>query len=317
MPGLIENLLTIEEAHTALCALRPDGNEIEYDQYYALTNDQSLVRLPRLMAFQASVNSSGDFPWYRCTMSSVPQNEIVYKPWTSTIQRIKDLMEQRTGNTWNLAHIIYYRNGEDSMGMHSDTMLDLVPGSTIAVVSFGSTRQLDLLKKCKSTLDGPSQMQFDLPHNSVFLLDEETNRHYVHGIRKMKKNDVHDRIAIVFRHVSTFKTEQGEFYGLGSAFLTRQDIIQHKTQRKIFLYLFSFFVTSLLIWLSSAFSMKGSLIIAGAILWYLIAIVLQQIEQVIHRHRNKATNERLQKLCQMKNFQVWNQTDMRAFLNYS
>lgn len=317
MPELIENLLTINEAHAALCALRSDGNEVEYDQYYALTNDQSLVRLPRLMAFQASTNSSGDFPWYRCTMSSVSQNKIIYKPWTATIQRIKDLMEQRTGSTWNLAHIIYYRNGDDSMGMHSDTILDLVSGSKIAVASFGSTRQLDLVKKFKSTSDGPSQMQFDLPHNSVFLLDEETNRDYVHGIKKTRTDEVGDRVAIVFRHVSTFKTEKGEFYGLGSAFSTKQDIVRHRIQRKVFQYLFALFVTGLLVWLLPVFSMKGSIVAAGAILWYIITLVVRQIDQVIYSHRNRANNERLQKLCQMKNYQVWNQADMRAFLNYS
>ncbi|UJR19344.1 hypothetical protein I4U23_022473 [Adineta vaga] len=127
MPELIENLLSIDEANATLNALRPDGNEISH----------------------ASMNPSGDFPWYRCTMSSVPQNKIIYTPWTPTIQKVKDLMEQKTGETWNLAHIIYYRDGDDSMEMHSDTMLDLAPGSKIAVVSFGTTQELDLIKSPK------------------------------------------------------------------------------------------------------------------------------------------------------------------------
>ncbi len=246
---MIENLLSIDEANAALNALRPNGNEIEYVQYYALTNDQSLVRLPRLMAFQASINSSGDFPWYRCTISSVPQNKINYIPWTSTVQKIKDVIEQRIDETWNLVHIIYYKDGYDSMGMHSDIMLDLASGSKIAFVSFGSTRQLDLLKKHASTSNGPSQMKFDLPNNSLFLLDEETNKHYVHGIRKKKRNEVKDRIAIVFRNVVTFKTVDGKLYGYGSRFLARQDICQQGTQRKIFQYLFSFLLTALITWL--------------------------------------------------------------------
>ena len=80
MPELIENLLSIDEANATLNALRPDGNEISYGQYYALKDNYSFVRLPRLMTFQASMNPSGDFPWYRCTMSSVPQNKIIYTP---------------------------------------------------------------------------------------------------------------------------------------------------------------------------------------------------------------------------------------------
>jgi alkylated DNA repair dioxygenase AlkB len=317
MTELIENLLSIDEANAALNALRPNGNEIEYGQYYALTNDHSLVRLPRLMAFQASMNSSGDFPWYRCTMSSVPQNKINYMPWTLTVQKIKDLIEQRTGETWNLAHIIYYKDGEDSMGMHSDTMLDLASGSKIAVVSFGSTRQLDLLKKHKSTSDGPSQIKFDLPGNSLFLLDEETNKNYVHGIKKTRKNEIEDRIAIVFRHVVTFKTDNGKFYGQGSAFLTKQAIIQRETQRKIFQYLSSFLLAAFIIWLFPIFSTSWLKLITGGIFWFFISMVIKQIEQIINNYMNKISNERLQKLCQIKNFQIWDQTNMRHFLKYS
>jgi hypothetical protein len=51
MTQLIENLLSVDEAHSALSFLRPDGGEIQYGQYYALAKDHSLVRLPRLMAF--------------------------------------------------------------------------------------------------------------------------------------------------------------------------------------------------------------------------------------------------------------------------
>ncbi|CAF0924394.1 unnamed protein product [Adineta steineri] len=167
-----------------------------------------------------------------------------------------DLTKQKTDETWNLAHIIYYRDGDDSMGMHSDTVLDLALGSKIAVVSFGATRQFDLVKKYESTPDGPSQMKFDLPSNSLFLLNEQTNKHYVHGIRKKRKNDVEDRIAIVFRHVTTFKTDDGQFYDYGSAFLTKQDIMQQETRREIFLYVSLFLVTAVIIFLSSMSSMN-------------------------------------------------------------
>jgi hypothetical protein len=46
-------------------------------------------------------------------------------------------------------------------------------------------------------------------------------------------------------------------------------------------------------------------------------MILGQIEQIINNYINKVNNERLQKLCQMKNFQIWDQTDMRHFLKYS
>lgn len=250
-------------------------------------------------------------------MSSVPQNKINYVPWTPTVQKIKDLIEQRTGETWNLAHIIYYKDGDDSMGMHSDTMLDLAPGSTIAVASFGTTRELDLLKKHESTSDGPAQMKFDLLSNSLFLLDEETNKHYVHGIKKKRKNEVEDRIAIVFRNVTTFKCNNGEFYGHGSPFLTKQDIIQEEKQRKIVRYVLSFLLTAFLIWVYPIFATNFLKLLTGGIFWILLNVIVKQIEQTIKNFTNKTKNERLQKLCQMKNFKTWDQTDMRDFLKYT
>jgi hypothetical protein len=94
-------------------------------------------------------------------------------------------------------------------------------------------------------------------------LDEETNKHYVHGIKKTRKNQIEDRIAIVFRHVTTFKTDNGKLYGHGSAFLTKQDIIQRETQRKIFQYIFSFLLTVFIIWLFPIFSMNCLKLVTG------------------------------------------------------
>lgn len=313
---VIENVLPVDEAESAMIALRPNGGELQYGQYYALTDNNSLVRLPRLMAFQASANPSGDFPWYRCTMSSVPQNKIVYQPWTSTIERIRTLIEKMTGDTWNLAHIIYYKDGEESMGMHSDTMLDLAEGSKIAVFSLGSTRQLDLLKKNKSTLDGPEEMKLDLPGNSLFLLDEETNRHYVHGIRKRRKNQVDDRVAIVFRHVLTYKANDGVLYGSGSAYTTKEEILQRTYKLCVFKIGLALILAMMTMWLSSADLTNSSTYLAAGVYTVGIYVLVELVDQFVRRQTDQKQNARLQKLCQMKNFQTWDLSEMRQFLKY-
>ncbi|CAF4166999.1 unnamed protein product, partial [Adineta steineri] len=96
---LIENLLSVDEAASALNCLRPETDEIQYGQYYAIGDNQSLIRLPRLMAFQASTNSCGDQPWYRCKIALVPQNNIVYTSWTPTVQKLKRIIEEMSGET--------------------------------------------------------------------------------------------------------------------------------------------------------------------------------------------------------------------------
>ena len=316
MVQVIENVLPKEETECAFNLLRPEGGEVRYGQYYALTNDHSLVRLPRLMAFQASLNDCGDFPWYRCTMSSVPQNKIVYQQWTPTVEKIKAATEKLTGDTWNLAHIIYYKDGDESMGMHSDTMLDLAPGSKIAVVSLGNTRQIDLIKKYRSTIDGPKEIKLDLPGNSLFLLDEDTNKHYVHGIRKQKKNQVQDRVAIVFRNVVTFKAHNGDLYGTGSAYVTKQEIVKRERNLWITKGVLSCLLTAFTLWFFPLFSTKWSKLLMGIVYWFFISLLVKQIDSIFRNHLKRMENARLQKLCQMKNFQIWDQTNMREFLKY-
>ncbi|CAF0917548.1 unnamed protein product [Adineta steineri] len=313
---LIENLLSVDEAASALNCLRPETDEIQYGQYYAIGDNQSLIRLPRLMAFQASTNSCGDQPWYRCKIALVPQNNIVYTSWTPTVQKLKRIIEEMSGETWNLAHIIYYKDGQESMGLHSDCMLDLASGSKIAVVSLGVNRQMDLVKKQESTLDGPSQLKINLPGNSLFLLDEETNRHYVHGIKK-EKSQIGERISIVFRHVLTYKTQNGKLYGNGLTYSTKQDIIQGETRQKIYKFAFAFFLALCLNWMFPFFSTNMFKLISGGIYWLCISLVIELVQQTIGNYIEKNKNKQLQKLCKLKNFKTWDQNRMRDFLKYN
>ena len=311
---LIENVLPIDEVQSAYESMVLGGGEINYDQYYALDNTNNLVRLPRLMAFQATFNEFGDYPWYRCTMASVPENKIIYQPWSPTVLKIKNKIENLTGDSWNLAHIIYYQNGQESMGMHSDTVLDLVPGSKIAVFSLGSTRELHLIKKTKSTLSGPQQVQMNLPENSLFLLDEETNQNYVHGIPKKKKGTVQDRIAIVFRNVSTYKTVDGNLYSDGSTLVTRNDLVRQERKRRILKIVVPVAFGSI----ATLFSCRGAnhdvKLITGTFYSIVIGLGVQLIDHIVQRSRQAIENEKLRKLCQMKNFHTWNQQEMKNLL---
>uniref|UniRef100_A0A7S2TV61 Fe2OG dioxygenase domain-containing protein n=1 Tax=Lotharella oceanica TaxID=641309 RepID=A0A7S2TV61_9EUKA len=200
--------------------------EVKFDQYHALKHDGSLVKLPRKMGFQGTVvvdegrqegPATTVTPWYRCTMAQVPSNiaKMRYAPWTKTILTIKNAAEKASGESWNMCHIIHYRHGKDSMGFHSDTWLDLRPGSKIGVVSLGDTRTLELLEK-----RGNGRASVKLPHNSLFLLDEITNAKWTHGIRKLRgKRHVDERVAIVFRDTCTFISEaEGHVFGRSCVF---------------------------------------------------------------------------------------------------
>merc|ERR1711879_190481 len=103
--------------------------------------------------------------------------------------------------------------------------LDLSEGSSIAVFSLGESRHFFMREKTRACEVGvePQEFGVDIHHNSLCLLSEENNAHWVHGIRKTKDDTAAEapasergcgRIALVFRDSITFRTTDGHvLYG--------------------------------------------------------------------------------------------------------
>lgn len=235
---VLGDLLTDVEADVAFNALLPGsgrGEGINYKQCFAFRSDKSLCNLPRAMAFHATPGEDGTTPWYRCTMAQVPQNVAMmsYQPWTPTLQKIKDAAEAAAEETWNLAHVICYRDEKDSMGFHSDTFLDLSPGSKIGVVSLGASREMVMKYKGKHHKRKRKDQTVTLRHNSLVLLDEVSNAKWTHGIRKKRRQEVAGpRVAIVFRNSTTFRSPQGHVFGPRCEFGSLAEAVAYESQAK-------------------------------------------------------------------------------------
>lgn len=67
--------------------------------------------------------------------------------WHPMLRKIKNLMEDNTGLTFNSMLANLYRDGHDSLAWHSDDETSLGPEPSIASVSFGDTRTFQLRKK--------------------------------------------------------------------------------------------------------------------------------------------------------------------------
>jgi alkylated DNA repair dioxygenase AlkB len=61
-------------------------------------------------------------------------------PFTPLQQEIRQAVEAASGHRFNSVLLNYYRDGRDSMGMHSDNEPELGPEPAIASVSFGAER---------------------------------------------------------------------------------------------------------------------------------------------------------------------------------
>lgn len=118
-------------------------------------------------------------------------------PFTPLQLAIKAAVERAGGVRFNSVLLNYYRDGRDSMGMHSDDEPELGPRPAIASVSFGATRTFILKhKRSKETI------KVDLPSGSLLLMTGETQKNWLHGINKSSRA-LGPRVNLTFRKIYT------------------------------------------------------------------------------------------------------------------
>ena len=116
-------------------------------------------------------------------------------PFTPLQAEIKAAVEAASGRRFNSVLLNYYRDGADSMGMHSDDEPELGPNPAIASVSFGAVRTFILRhKRTKHTL------KVDLTSGSLLLMTGATQHHWQHGINKSGR-PMGPRINLTFRYI--------------------------------------------------------------------------------------------------------------------
>jgi alkylated DNA repair dioxygenase AlkB len=116
-------------------------------------------------------------------------------PMTPLLARLRSAVEAATGHRYNSVLLNYYRDGADSMGMHSDDEPELGPHPAIASLSYGATRTFILRhKRSKRTL------KFDLADGNLLLMAGTLQQNWLHGINKTAK-PTGPRINLTFRYI--------------------------------------------------------------------------------------------------------------------
>lgn len=96
-------------------------------------------------------------------------------------------------NHFNSVLMNYYRNGDDSIGMHSDNEKQLGADPIIASLSFGDSRRFVLVNK-----ETKQKEEFTLNHGDLLFMLEGCQEHWQHGIPKEKNKT--ERINLTFRN---------------------------------------------------------------------------------------------------------------------
>ena len=120
-------------------------------------------------------------------------------PWTPTLLNLKTRVEALTGHQFNSVLLNYYRDQNDSMGMHSDDERELGPQPAIASLSLGEERTFLLRHKTRKDL---KTTRLTLHAGSLLLMQGDTQQFWRHGINK-ERHPCGPRINLTFRAIRT------------------------------------------------------------------------------------------------------------------
>lgn len=147
--------------------------------------------------------------WYGSVDMNYSNINFEAKPLTKTLDQIRKKIEKETSSNYNSVLMNLYRNGNDSMGWHSDDENIYNPIAPIASLSLGGSRWMKFKKKTKKGL-GKKTLKLRLDTGDLIIMKYPTQEMLKHAIPKSSMN-IDERINLTFRSViekkDAFKTE--------------------------------------------------------------------------------------------------------------
>jgi alkylated DNA repair dioxygenase AlkB len=120
-------------------------------------------------------------------------------PMTPLLEQLRSAVEAATGHRYNSVLLNYYRDGADSMGMHSDDEPELGPAPAIASLSYGATRTFIL--RHKHHPGNPRRtLKLDLDDGNLLLMAGRLQQNWLHGINKTARQ-TGPRLNLTFRYI--------------------------------------------------------------------------------------------------------------------
>ncbi|MCZ4321755.1 alpha-ketoglutarate-dependent dioxygenase AlkB family protein [Pseudomonas anguilliseptica] len=138
--------------------------------------------------------------WYGDAEASYRYSGLTHQPlpWTPLLALIRAQVEQAVGQSLNGVLLNYYRDGQDSMGWHSDDEAELGANPLIASLNLGGTRRFDLRRK------GQSRIEHSLPlqHGSLLVMRGATQHYWQHQVAKTR-SPCAPRLNLTFRLIKS------------------------------------------------------------------------------------------------------------------
>ncbi len=133
-------------------------------------------------------------PWQGEKAYSYSKQTLPSRPFTKVVSTLIDELNSIHKSEFNGALLNLYRNGNDSMGWHSDNESELGKEPLVFSLSFGAERRFRIREKNNKK----ETQSIDLPNNSLLIMKRGFQERYEHCLPKTSKNLTH-RINLTFR----------------------------------------------------------------------------------------------------------------------
>lgn len=117
------------------------------------------------------------------------------EPWTQPVQMLRNRVSELCESAFNSVLLNLYRDGQDSMGAHSDDETELGRNPVIASLSLGATR--DFVLKHRRT---GQRIVLPLPAGSLLVMAGTTQHHWLHSLPKRSRVFT-PRLNLTFRQI--------------------------------------------------------------------------------------------------------------------
>ncbi len=116
-------------------------------------------------------------------------------PWTPELLELKELVEQKTKETFNSCLLNLYHDGSEGMAWHSDGEKDLKRNGAIGSLSLGAVRKFAFKHKVSK-----QKVELLLEHGSLLVMKGTTQTHWLHRLPPTKLVKT-PRVNLTFRTI--------------------------------------------------------------------------------------------------------------------
>ena len=155
-------------------------------------NDKAII-FGKLIITKRKVAWYGDQP-FKYTYSKTTKSAL---PWTKELLALKEIVENKAGETFNSCLLNLYHSGEEGMAWHSDGEKDLKKNGAIGSLSFGADRKFSFKHKLTK-----QTVSVHLEKGSLLVMKGTTQTNWLHRLPPTKKVKI-PRINLTFRTIES------------------------------------------------------------------------------------------------------------------